>query len=303
MTQEYSPSAPPAAPGRPPEIEEPLNRALVHRLSRALVDRLVDTPITPNQVSVASFVAGGLGAAACVLRLSWPWAAFGVLACLILWHVLDGADGDLARRTGRASPLGELIDGVCDHASQVVLYVAVALALERSLGGWAWAAAWTAGGSHAIQSNAYETARKTYRHHAYGAAWMRQAAPKGGTGLGAALSAGYLAVSRLMGPGEDEAAAAMSAATARLGPDRARTLYRQRFAHLVKASGWLGATGRTVALFLALLAGSAVWYFLWEITVLNGVLVWMLWARGRANRELAESLAPGGSMPTSTRRA
>ena len=46
-----------AAPGRPPEIEAPTNRWLVHPVSRALVDRLVRTPITPNQVSVASVVA------------------------------------------------------------------------------------------------------------------------------------------------------------------------------------------------------------------------------------------------------
>jgi phosphatidylglycerophosphate synthase len=31
------------------------------------------------------------------------------------WHVLDGADGDLARMTGRASPQGELFDGICDY--------------------------------------------------------------------------------------------------------------------------------------------------------------------------------------------
>ena len=78
----------------------------------------------------------------------------------------------------------------------------------------------------------------------------------------------------------------MARARERLGVDGARGLYRERLQPIVKRAGWLGATGRTMALTLSVLAGKPLWYFLWEITVLNGVLVWMLRARGRANREL-----------------
>src|ERR1700676_2404981 len=111
------------APGRPDEIEEPTNRYLVHPVSRALVNVLIATPATPNQVSVASvFMAGG--AALCYAQLAWPWNALAGLAFQFAWHVLDGADGDLARRTGRASTVGELVDGICDHLSQALIYVA-----------------------------------------------------------------------------------------------------------------------------------------------------------------------------------
>ena len=88
---------------------------------------------------MASVFAAAAAAAICYARPAWPLSAFGGLPLMFAWHVLDGADGDLARRTGRASPNGELVDGICDHVSQVLIYVAFAFILQRSLGGWAWA--------------------------------------------------------------------------------------------------------------------------------------------------------------------
>jgi len=193
--------------------------------------------------------------------------------------VLDGADGDLARRTGRASPIGELVDGVCDHVSQAILYVAFAIMAQRTLGGWAWALALGAGLSHFVQANAYESGRKTYRRWVYGAPWMRQAS------AGGPLAALYLAVSRVTSPGE----AAVEAAFGE--PDvAARARYRTLFAPLVKASGLLGGNLRTLAAFLAVLAERPAWFFVFELTVLNLVLAWAVVARARRNARLVDEL-------------
>ena len=43
---------------------------------------------------------------------SWTWFTVGIL--LWIGHTLDGMDGKQARRTGRSSPLGELLDHGCD---------------------------------------------------------------------------------------------------------------------------------------------------------------------------------------------
>ncbi|HEY2482590.1 MAG TPA: CDP-alcohol phosphatidyltransferase family protein [Caulobacteraceae bacterium] len=275
-------------PGRPREIEAVSNTYLVHPVARWLVDRLVETTVTPNQVSVAS-VAASAAAATCYVGLAWPWAAFVGLAFQFAWHVLDGADGDLARRTGRASPRGELIDGVCDHLSQALIYIAFALVLQSRLGPWAWAAAAAAGASHFVQANAYETGRKSYRHFVYGAPWMRQTGAGVG-GLGAWLSALYLAVSTLSDPGEAEAQQAMDAAYAAGKAQSARTLYRKRFVSLVKASGVLDSNTRTVAAFLAILAGRPLWFFVFEFTVLNLALAVIAATRLRANRDFSARL-------------
>ncbi|MEO8813275.1 MAG: CDP-alcohol phosphatidyltransferase family protein [Caulobacteraceae bacterium] len=280
----------PGAPGRPEEIESPTNRRLVHPLSRVLVDRLVHTRVTPNQVSVAGVFLAAAGAI-CYWRLPWPWAALVGLPFWFAWHVLDGADGDLARRTGRASTSGELVDGICDHLSQALLYVALALVLQRTTGGWAWVLAVAAGASHFLQSNVYETGRKTYRRWVYGTAWMRQGF-SGKNPVQAALGGLYLAVSRLASPGEErlEAAAGPILAAGGDGERAMRARYRTMFAPLVKASGVLGGNARTIAAFLSMLAGRPGWFFLFEIVALNLVLVVAIVRRRRLEKTLLDSL-------------
>jgi phosphatidylglycerophosphate synthase len=276
------------APGRPAEIEAVSNLYLVHPASRAVASLLARTPITPNQVSVAGVAAAGAAAWAYV-SLPWPANAFCGLALQVLWHVLDGADGDLARRTGRASPLGELIDGVCDHVGQALIYVAIAAAAQSRFGPLAWVLASAAGASHFAQANAYESGRKAYRHWGYGAPWMRQTGA--GAGFARTLSSLYLAVSSALSPGEGGAEAAMAAALTRRRSTDVRTLYRERFAPLVKASGVLDSNTRTLAVFLAVLAGHPLWFFAFELTVLNLALAMLLARRSKANRALVAEFA------------
>ena len=277
----------PAAPGRPGEIEEATNRRFIHPLSRRLVDQLAHTAVTPNQVSVLSVLAAAAGAL-CYLGLRWPWAALCGFGCQIAWHVLDGADGDLARRTGRASAVGELVDGVCDHLSQALFYIAFAVVLRRAMGDLAWLLAAAAALSHAAQANAYETSRKTYRRWVYGATWMRQA-PPGGNVAQRLLARLYIGVSNVFSPGEAALEATMGPAIVGGGTaaEWARALYRERQAPVVKTAAILGGNSRTLVAFASMLAGSPLWFFLFEIVLLNAALAALVLWRGRRNRTLA----------------
>ncbi len=279
--------------GRPAEIEEPSNRYFVHPLARLLVDRLVSTPVTPNQVSVTS-VFTAAAAAACYLAIPAPFGALAALPLMIAWHVLDGADGNLARRTGRASANGELVDGICDHLSQILIYLAFAFILQRSLGGWAWVIAAAAGLSHFLQSNAYENGRKTYRRWVYAAPWMRQSLDQlsdAGRVQGL-VSRFYVGLSALSDGGEAAVEVAMTPVLAGGEPRlaAARANYRDIKAPEVRASGVLGANARTLAAFLSMLAGSPLWYFLFEIVVLNLALAVLIVARRKSNRAFVASL-------------
>jgi phosphatidylglycerophosphate synthase len=280
------------APGRPTEIEEGTNRFFIHPMSRRVVDVLQNTPVTPNQVSVASMLFAAAGAL-CFAFLAWPASAVAGLALLIGWHVLDGADGDLARRTGRASPVGELVDGLCDHVSQALVYFALIWLAAPSMGaGLAWALALSAGGCHFVQANAYETGRKTYRRWVYGAAWMRQA-PVQNANLPQRLLGGlYMTFSNLSAPGEAAVEAAMEPRLA-AGPNEAaaaRATYRAIQLPLVKGSSWLSANNRTVAAFLSVLAGWPTAFFWYELTALNLVLAVVLFERWRRNRAVVAAL-------------
>lgn len=282
-------------PGRPPEIEELANRLWVHPASRALVDRLVLTKVTPNQISFAS-VAGAMAASVCFVSLPPLWGATMGGAALFLWHVLDGADGDLARRTGRATASGELVDGICDHTSQALIYVSLAMVLQRSMGWWAWPVALASALSHAVQANAYEAGRKTYRHWVYGAPWMRQR-PDTSRSFAGRLNILYLGAASIFSPGERLVDQVMENALARGGETshEARKQYKAIQVGLVKRSGLLGSTGRSLAVICSLCAGTPLWLFLYEIFVLNGAMAFFVAWRRRANIKVFNTLGGLGA--------
>ncbi|HEX4847573.1 MAG TPA: CDP-alcohol phosphatidyltransferase family protein, partial [Novosphingobium sp.] len=163
-------------PQRPRELQDPLNHYLYHPLAWQFARLLAPTPITPNMVSVlgAGFV---VAAAFAYTQLTWPVSAALGMILHMTWHVVDGADGDLARMTGRSSPIGEMVDGLCDYLSHAVLYIALAILLAGGAGvfsGWAaWVLVIGAGISHAVQANHVEVQRRQYQWWVYGTAWIR----------------------------------------------------------------------------------------------------------------------------------
>lgn len=165
-------------PSRSPELQDPLNRWLYHPLSARLARLLRPTGISPNAVSVVGMLTVWAAAWAYV-ALAWPEGAWLGFALHMLWHVIDGADGDLARLRGGSSPTGELVDGICDYAGHVVLYVALAALLADRIGVWAWAIAALAGASHVLQTNHAESQRRAYLWWVYGVPWLKHARAAG----------------------------------------------------------------------------------------------------------------------------
>lgn len=106
-------------------IDEFLHR----RCSRQITRILVRTPVTPNQVTVASLLVG-LGAAGCF----WSGTALTAALGLVLYGVavvLDHADGELARLTFQESAFGARLDWAVD----TVVLSTLVLAMAASAGG------------------------------------------------------------------------------------------------------------------------------------------------------------------------
>lgn len=103
------------------------------RLIRALASGPV-TRVPPDVLSAAGVLVLA-GAWACVAGPGWP----GLVVPLVLAAgILDGLDGAVALRTGRARPLGAVVDSVADRLGDVALG-AVLFALGAPLG-WVLAA-------------------------------------------------------------------------------------------------------------------------------------------------------------------
>lgn len=259
---------------RPPELEDWLNARLYHPLSWKLARSLAPTRITPNMVSAAGALAIMLAALAYSLP-GWPLTVAVGLVLHMGWHVLDGADGDLARMTGRSSPRGELFDGICDYVGHIVLYVTIGIIAAAQIGGWGWALMWAAGASRIVQAAHYEGTRRQYQMVVYGTPWLATEAPApGASGRRHPFVVYYLALTGLIVP-RGAAVTEASRDPARHAP--LRQAMRSHGAALLGRMSLLSANYRTLAVGAAMLAGRPQWYFLFEVVVLNLLLAASLW--------------------------
>ena len=97
---------------------------------------LIDTPVTPNQLTTLRLAAGIAAAAALAVGdEAWRYAGAGIFVFSV---VLDRADGELARLTGKTTPWGHSYDLVADLVSDVLIFIGLGLGLrDGGLGSWA----------------------------------------------------------------------------------------------------------------------------------------------------------------------
>jgi phosphatidylglycerophosphate synthase len=288
-------------PQRPRELQDPFNHYFYHPLAWQLAKRLAHTPITPNMVSVFG---GSMVAAAgfAYVGLAWPLGAVLGMALHMGWHVLDGADGDLARLTGRSSPIGEMVDGLCDYLSHIVLYFLLGWMLWQGTGYFAgWNAVWLiliAGLSHAIQANHAEVQKRQYQYWVYGTPWLRMS-HRGSDSATSRSWAGKL-VSAYIGvaSGMTPHALKVDAAVAAAAGDQAQLT---AIAKTVRAESplllfmikLLGPNPRAVLLGLSMvLTATPIWYLLYQALALNILLAISVRMHNAAARRIAAAIAP-----------
>jgi phosphatidylglycerophosphate synthase len=97
------------------------------RLAHALLQPLLATRITPNQITTLSLAVGCLAAG---LYASGGAAVHVGGLCFMLSFWLDHADGELARMTGRTSSFGHYYDLAAGGAVLVALFVGIGIGLR-----------------------------------------------------------------------------------------------------------------------------------------------------------------------------
>ena len=106
-----------------------INRPLSTRLSK----HLARTPVTPNQITVASFLISLIGAG----FLAAGGYLMGALGGLLIQaaSVVDGCDGEVARLKGIATPRGAWLDTMLDRYADLVITLAIVTAYTRLVPG------------------------------------------------------------------------------------------------------------------------------------------------------------------------
>jgi phosphatidylglycerophosphate synthase len=152
---------------RTTEIEEITNLYFIHPLASRLVPFFARMRLTPNVVSITGMLFGILSAFAYYHYADLRFAITG-FALMIAWHVMDGADGQLARLTQSHSYFGKVLDGISDNVTFLAVYTALAIALSRKNGDWMYALVALSAMCHAVQSASYEAQRQEYNYLGWG---------------------------------------------------------------------------------------------------------------------------------------
>ena len=268
--------------GRPLSIEDVSNRFFIHPLSDVIVTVGVKFGLSPNLVSLVGL---GLGILAAVLYYDLPAPAqvFGAFAAMLGWHILDGADGRLARATGKTSAFGRILDGICDHLVFTAVYLAFAFQIISAGAPLTiWWLVVAAGLSHAVQAAGYEERRQKYQRRLNGVS-RKTVEEKLLTvgGKKSALAAIYDLAQKAVAGRNYGLDAKLATLRANGGDVQAAALVAKTVP-MVRAWGLLNANNRTFLIFAFALAGLPIWYFIFEVVVLNLVLLWLLFREKNA---------------------
>jgi len=286
---------------RTTEIEEITNLYLIHPLAGRLVPFFARLRITPNVVSILGMLFGILAAFAYYHYADLRFAITGFVL-MIAWHVMDGADGQLARFTHSYSYFGKVLDGISDNVTFLAVYTALATALSARHGDWMYALVALSAVCHAIQSASYEAQRQEYEYLGRGKKPQepppRDSAERQGDGplvirwlfdfLHRLFFTGLsFPTAAIIGKFREAMAAALQRQPGQAALIQQR--YRETMAPQLRRWSILSANYRTLGIFVSALFKAPEYYFGFEIIGFSALLAVLL-LRQRAAYEMLLSL-------------
>jgi CDP-diacylglycerol--serine O-phosphatidyltransferase len=279
---------------RTTEIEEITNLYFIHPLASRLVPFFARMRVTPNAVSITGMLFGILSGFAYYRYSDLRFAITG-FALMIAWHVMDGADGQLARLTHSQSHLGKVLDGICDHVTFLAVYTALAIAVSRKHGDWIYALVALSAVCHAVQSATYEAQRQEYEHWGWGRKPQEPPPPDSlerDDDRPPVIRRLFDSLERLFFARLSFPAAGISSkfrktmvAALQRQPGRAaliRQRYRETLAPQLRSWSILSANYRTLGIFIAALLKAPEYYFVFEIIGFSAALAVLIWRQSAA---------------------
>ena len=244
--------------------------------------------ISPNAVTVAGIFIG-IAAGICFYYPSPTINVIGML--LLVWaNMYDSADGQLARMTGQKSPLGRILDGFCGDVWFFVIYVAICLRLMPVWGGWIWLMAVVTGAFHgkqAAMADYYRNIHLLFLKGKAGSELSHSPAVKANFEkmtwkhdfIYKLFEMFYLRYTRgqeRWTPRFQEMMDIVRNDYRGEAPEWFRKAFRTKSLPLMKYTNMLSFNTRVIALFVSLLIDQPWFYFVFELTVLNVMLVYMV---------------------------
>ena len=258
--------------------------------------------VSPNAVTIASIVIG-VAAGICYYPTELATNILGML--LLVWaNSYDSADGQLARMTGKKTPLGRILDGAAGDIWFITIYAAICLRLTPQWGIWIWVLAAITGFFHSKQAAMADYYRNVHllflkgksgselsysphlKEHYREMSWRREFIYK----LFETFYINYTVGQEQLTPQFQRLMNKIRTQYAGQAPESFRVAFREKSLPLMKYTNMLSFNTRVIALFISLLIDLPWVYFLFEMTVLNAMLVYMIYTHEQFCKRFMDEL-------------
>jgi len=268
-------------------------RPIGFRIAKALRN----TGITPNTITVISIFVGA--AAGPLFYYNNLLLNILGITCLIIANILDCVDGQLARITGIKSEIGRILDGIAGDIWFAMIYIFLALRLARDYGScqipfldnsqiYTWVffiPAVLSAISHLVQANItdyYKTLHLFFVSPEKGGEFkyyfeIKAQYKKMDRGFNKFLFFLYMQYTKFQENVTPQLQLMLHNLRFNYGkkiPNSLRLYFRRRSSLLMKRwIDFMTFNGRTIVLFILLLTGYVWMYFVYEIIILNIILL------------------------------
>jgi hypothetical protein len=258
--------------------------------------------VSPNQVTIAAIFIGML-AGWCFYFSDIRINGLGVV--LLIWaNSFDSADGQLARMTHRRSVTGRILDGMCGDCWFVAIYLAIVCRLWPE---WNWPIlllALITGYCHTTQAAMADYFRNVHllflrgkndselEHSQYLKEKYRETKRKKTLPV-RVIQCIYLNYTRQQEKRTPRLQAMLSLIRTKYqgnAPARFRKVYREKSLPLLTYTNLLSFNLRSIVLFASVLANYPWVYFIFELTVMNGMLYYMVYRYETICKQLTDEL-------------
>ena len=287
------------------EVEEVIDLAFYRPLGFLIARALSGSNVHPNQVTVASILLGVLSGH--LLYYDHLGLTLAGILTFVAATLLDSVDGQLARLKRLQSPFGRMLDGIAGACMFTSIYLHLALRQYAAGDGvLVIGVAFLALYSQAVQNSVADSLLNAYLTYAVrkgefeldDAGDIRDRmirSPSQAEKWGLWLYASFTATQAWLMPALYQFRRAMRTEASENNREQIAAAYRRLNRAIVQQRAWIATNIRMAILFAAILTDTVVWFFWFNIVVLNLVTVGLVVFHERNCRRLSDLLSGGAS--------
>lgn len=261
--------------------------------------------VTPNAVTIASIFIGI--ASGVFFYFGTLWMTLLGIFFLVWANAFDSTDGQLARMTKNFSPFGRALDGFAGDLWFASIYIAICLRLMPVFGFWIWILAAVAGYFHSKQAamadyyrnihllflkgksgseldNSEELTQK-YQNETLKNNWFNK--------IYLFFYRGYTKGQEAWTPNFQEMFQVLKERFGENFPETFSTDFRKKSLPLMKWTNILSFNTRAIVLFISMLINHPWIYFVFELTVLNIILIYMVFTHEKMCKNFTVDIKVG----------